>query len=89
MIYDRFIIEEPPKDPDEALRLHNQVWDLAVNVSLDCGEVIERHHRSRPQTCPPCSQAIWVSVQVLEALKNGLDTHNILNPGKMGFGPPA
>ena len=26
MLYSRFIIEEPPQDAQEALRLHNGVW---------------------------------------------------------------
>ncbi|MCJ7700777.1 MAG: FAD-binding oxidoreductase [Anaerolineales bacterium] len=89
MIYDRFIIEEPPQDPDEALRLHNQVWDLAVSVSLDCGGVINEHHGVGLKLARYVRKQYGSAFQVLEVLKNGLDTHNILNPGKMGFGPPA
>ena len=89
MVYDRFIIEEPPKDPDEALRLHNQVWDLAVSVSLDCGGVINEHHGIGLKLARHVRKQYGAAFQVLEVLKNGLDTHNILNPGKMGFGPPA
>jgi alkyldihydroxyacetonephosphate synthase len=89
MVYDRFIIEEPPQDPDEALRLHNQVWDLAVSVSLDCGGVINEHHGVGLKLARHVRKQYGSAFQVLEVLKNGLDTHNILNPGKMGFGPPA
>jgi alkyldihydroxyacetonephosphate synthase len=88
MAYDRFIIESPPEDPDEALALHNEVWDLAVKINLEYGGVINEHHgvglkmsrHVRPQYGP--------AFQVIEGLKNSLDPYNLLNPGKMGFGPP-
>ncbi|OLA37862.1 MAG: alkylglycerone-phosphate synthase, partial [Firmicutes bacterium CAG:110_56_8] len=34
MNYSRFIIDNPPKDPEEALRLHNQVWNCGVRAAL-------------------------------------------------------
>jgi alkyldihydroxyacetonephosphate synthase len=34
MIYDRFVIDEPPDDPSAALQLHNQVWTTAARTSL-------------------------------------------------------
>ena len=88
MTYDRFIIENPPEDPDEALALHNEVWDLAVKINIEYGGVINEHHgvglkmsrHVRPQYGP--------AFQVIEGLKNTLDPYNLLNPGKMGFGPP-
>lgn len=88
MAYDRFIIENPPEDPDEALALHNEVWDLAVKINIEYGGVINEHHgvglkmsrHVRPQYGP--------AFQVIEGLKNTLDPYNLLNPGKMGFGPP-
>ena len=33
------------------------------------------------------SEQYGTAFQVLETLKNGLDPYNVLNPGKMGFGP--
>lgn len=88
MTYDRFIIENPPEDPDEALALHNEAWDEAVRINIEYGGVINEHHgvglkmarHVRPQYGP--------AFQVIEGLKDSLDPYNLMNPGKMGFGPP-
>ena len=41
MIYDRFIIDEKdvPKDPVEAMRLHNAMWNLGVRTAIANGGV--------------------------------------------------
>lgn len=88
MAYDRFIIEEPPADPDEALLLHNQVWDLAVKVNLEYGGVINEHHGVGLKLARHVRRQYGPAFQVLEGLKQTLDPYHLLNPGKMGFGPP-
>src|SRR5699024_4710306 len=35
MIYDRFYIDNPPKDADEALRLHNEIFEACSKVNLE------------------------------------------------------
>ncbi len=40
MIYDRFIVDNPPQDPHEALRLHNQIWYTGVRAALANGGVV-------------------------------------------------
>lgn len=87
MAYDRFIIENPPEDPDEALALHDEVWDLAVKVNLEYGGVINEHHGVGLKLARHVRDQYGAGFQVLEALKNSLDPYNIMNPGKMGFGP--
>jgi alkyldihydroxyacetonephosphate synthase len=87
MVYDRFIIEQPPKEAKAALRLHNQVWDLAVNKSLECGGIINEHHGVGLKLARHVRAQYGPAFQVLEALKGGMDPHYLLNPGKMGFGP--
>ncbi len=87
MVYDRFIIEKPPWDWKEALALHNEVWDVAVRTSLACGGVLNEHHGVGLKLARLMREQYGSAFQVLEALKQGLDPHNILNPGKMGFGP--
>lgn len=87
MLYDRFIIQEPPQDPDEALHLHNEIWDLAVGKSLECGGIINEHHGVGLKLARHVRKQYGPAFQVLESLKTGLDPKNILNPGKMGFGP--
>lgn len=87
MLYDRFIIEEPPQDPEQALRLHNEIWDLAVKISLECGGIINEHHGVGLKLARHVRRQYGSAFQVLEVLKNGLDPYHVMNPGKMGFGP--
>jgi alkyldihydroxyacetonephosphate synthase len=87
MVYDRFIIEQPPQDAKTALRLHNEIWDLAVEKSIACGGIINEHHGVGLKLARHMRKQYGPAFQVLESLKNGLDPYNILNPGKMGFGP--
>jgi hypothetical protein len=46
MMYDRFIIdgEYVPKDPVEAMRLHNEIWTLGIRTALANGGVVNDHH---------------------------------------------
>ena len=87
MIYDRFFINHPPQDANEALRLHNEVWDTAVRTALENGGVINEHHGVGMKL------ARWVRAQygegfrVIEGVKREVDPGGILNPGKMGLGP--
>ncbi|MCB0171455.1 MAG: FAD-binding oxidoreductase [Anaerolineae bacterium] len=87
MLYDRFIIENPPQDPDEALALHNEIWDTAVKINLEYGGVLNEHHGVGLKIGRHVRRQYGPAFQVLDALKQGLDPHNLLNPGKMGFGP--
>lgn len=87
MSYDRFIVENPPQNPDEALALHNEIWDLAVRVNLEYGAVLNEHHGVGLKLARHVRGQYGPAFQVFEGLKNSLDPHNILNPGKMGFGP--
>jgi alkyldihydroxyacetonephosphate synthase len=87
MVYDRFIIEEPPRDSKEALALHNEIWNLSVRTSIACGGILNEHHGVGLKLARLVREQYGSAFQVLETLKNGLDPHNILNPGKMGFGP--
>lgn len=88
MAYDRFIIENPPQDPDEALALHDEVWDLAVKINMEYGGVINEHHGVGLKLARHVRAQYGPAFQVIEGLKNTLDPYNLLNPGKMGFGPP-
>ena len=87
MIYDRFIIEKPPWDPQEALALHNEIWNVAVRTSIECGAVLNEHHGVGLKLARLVREQYGPAFQVLESLKRGLDPANVLNPGKMGFGP--
>ena len=87
MVYDRFIIEEPPRDAHQALALHNEIWNVAVRTSIACGGVLNEHHGVGLKLARLVREQYGPAFQVLEGLKRSLDPHIILNPGKMGFGP--
>jgi alkyldihydroxyacetonephosphate synthase len=87
MVYDRFIIEQPPQDATEALRLHNEIWDLSVRTGIAHGGVLNEHHGVGLKLARLVREQYGPAFRVLEGLKDALDPHHILNPGKMGFGP--
>jgi alkyldihydroxyacetonephosphate synthase len=90
MVYDRFIIEEPPEDPQEAIRLHNEIWNLSVRTSLANGGVINEHHGIGLKLGRFVVEEYGEDgFEFLKQLKGVVDPNGILNPGKMGFGPGA
>lgn len=87
MVYDRFEIKNPPEDADEAMMLHNEIWDTAVRCSMECGGIINEHHGVGLKLARFMREQYGPAFQVIEGLKDAVDPHNVLNPGKMGFGP--
>ena len=85
MIYDRFIIEEPPLRPEEAMALHNEIWELGVRTSLACGGILNEHHGVGLKLSGLMREQYGSAFQVLEGVKNALDPHGVMNPGKLGF----
>jgi alkyldihydroxyacetonephosphate synthase len=85
MVYDRFVIDEPPADPSEALRLHNAIWTAAARASIAHGAALNEHHGigwKLGRLMPELYGAAWPA---LEAIKRAIDPQNIMNPGKLGF----
>jgi len=90
MVYDRFIIEEPPEDPHEAIRLHNEIWNKSVRISLAHGGVINEHHGVGLKLGRFVVEEYGKDgFELLKQIKDAVDPNGILNPGKMGFGPGA
>jgi alkyldihydroxyacetonephosphate synthase len=88
MVYDRFYIERPPQDPREALLLHNQIWAAAARTNLKYGGTLNDHHGigfKLGWLMPEQYGAAW---DTLVRVKDALDPLGIMNPGKLGFGPP-
>jgi alkyldihydroxyacetonephosphate synthase len=86
MLYSRFIIEEPPQDAREALRLHNRIWTTAVKASIENGGMVNEHHGvgcKLARFMPMQYGAAW---PLLLSLKRTIDPNGIMNPGKVGFG---
>ena len=85
MNYSRFIIDNPPKDPEEALRVHNQIWNTGVRAALANGGVLNDHHGVGLKLSRLVREQYGPAIQVLQALKEKLDPNGIMNPYKMGL----
>ena len=85
MIYDRFIMDNPPKDPDEAIRLHNRIWNAGVRAAMKNGGVINDHHGIGLKLSRLMKEQYGPAMQVMEALKKQLDPNGIMNPYKLGL----
>ncbi len=85
MNYSRFIIDNPPADPEEALRVHNRIWNTGVRAALENGGVLNDHHGVGLKLSRLVKEQYGPAMQVLEALKKSLDPNSILNPCKMGL----
>jgi len=88
MIYDRFYIDNGPEDPLEAIALHDQVWDAAIKASLDNGGSLNEHHGVGLKLGRFMRQQHGAAFDLLLGVKDAWDPDGILNPGKLGFGPP-
>lgn len=85
-MYSRFIIEAPPEDPQEALRLHNRVWHTAVTAALEHGGMINEHHGVGLKLARFMRRQYGPAWGLLQNIKTAVDPHGIMNPGKVGFG---
>lgn len=86
MLYSRFIIEEPPEDAQEALRLHNRVWNKAMAAVIENGGMINEHHGVGLKLGRYMRRQHGEAWPFLQTLKGAIDPNGIMNPGKTGFG---
>ncbi len=86
MLYARFIVENPPKDPQEATLYYNKIWDMAIRAAIREGGVINEHHGVGLKLGRLMKELYGPAFKVLTDIKASLDPNNIMNPGKMGFG---
>jgi len=85
MIYDRFIMDNPPDDPEEAIRLHNQIWNAGVRAAMENGGIINDHHGVGLKLSRLMKEQYGPAMQVMEGLKKSLDPNGIANPYKLGL----
>jgi len=85
MNYSRFIMDHPPEDPEECIRLHNRIWNAGVRAALENGGVPNDHHGIGLKLSRLMKEAYGPAMQVLEGMKKSLDPNGILNPYKMGL----
>jgi len=86
MVYSRFIIQSPPEDAQEALRLHNRVWNTAMEAVLENGGMVNEHHGVGLKLARYMRRQHGPAWDMMEAIKATLDPNGIMNPGKVGFG---
>jgi len=85
-LYDRFIVEQPPADAQEALRLHNRIWNTAITASLENGGMVNEHHGVGLKLARFMPRQYGSAWPFLQSLKKAIDPNGIMNPGKVGFG---
>ena len=86
MVYSRFIIEQPPQDAQEALRLHNRVWNAAMQAVIANGGMINEHHGVGLKLSRYMRKQFGNAWPLLLKIKKTIDPNGIMNPGKTGFG---
>ncbi len=85
MNYSRFIIDSPPEDEKECIRLHNQIWNAGIRAAIENGGVINDHHGVGLKLSRLMKENYGPAMQVLEGLKRELDPNGIMNPYKLGL----
>ncbi len=73
----------PPPDDIEATYV--ALWDAGQRAVLAAGGNLSHHHGVGLNRARFMPEALGTSFAVLQAIKDALDPHGILNPGKMGF----
>jgi alkyldihydroxyacetonephosphate synthase len=86
MCYSRFIIEEPPQDAHEVLRLHNRIWHTAMTAAVENGGMINEHHGVGLKLARFMRMQHGSAWPLLQSIKKTIDPNGIMNPGKVGFG---
>ena len=80
MIYGRFVV--PDGGPD-AVGLHERIWEDGVQAILRAGGVMNDHHGVGLKLAPYMRAQHGASLDVLRRIKEVLDPHGIMNPGKL------
>jgi alkyldihydroxyacetonephosphate synthase len=88
MLYDRFYVDDAPKDPAEAMWLHDRLWNVGVTLSIAHGGTVNEHHGVGMKLGRFMRLQYGEGFESLSKLKAAWDPDGIMNPGKLGFGPP-
>ena len=85
MMYSRFILEEVPEDPVEAVTLYNEIWDVGIEAALALGGLINEHHGIGLKLGRYMKDQYGDAFKVIQGIKDFLDPNHIMNPGKLGL----
>jgi alkyldihydroxyacetonephosphate synthase len=82
MIYGRFVV---PDGGDDALALHDRIWEDGMTAALDAGAVINDHHGVGIKLGPYMRRQHGAALDSIQRIKAALDPHGVMNPGKLGL----
>ncbi len=85
MLYSRFIMEEPPTDAQEAIQIHNRIWNTAMTAAMENGGMINEHHGVGLKLARFMRRQYGDAWPFVLRLKQTIDPNHIMNPGKTGF----
>jgi len=86
MVYLRFYILDPPEDPEEAIKLHDDVFETAIKITAKLGGIINDHHGIGLKLGRFMKlQYGEAGMSTLRRIKQALDPNWIMNPGKLGL----
>jgi alkyldihydroxyacetonephosphate synthase len=85
-MYSRFVIQDPPDDTEEAVRLHNRVWNTAMTALMENGGMVNEHHGVGLKLDRFMRRQYGSAWPFLQDIKDAIDPNRIMNPGKVGFG---
>ena len=69
-------------------RYYRVAWDEVTRATMDAGGAISHHHGIGINRARFLPDALGDAFEVLASLKEALDPHGILNPGKLGLDSP-
>ena len=70
---------------DERAQWYRRAWDAANAVLIKYNAALSHHHGVGLLRSPYMRESLGPAFAVLHAVKQALDPHNILNPGKLGL----
>ena len=75
----------PTPPPDEIEATYVAMWDAGQRAVLAAGGNLSHHHGVGLNRARFMAEALGPALDVLQAVKDALDPHGILNPGKLGL----
>jgi alkyldihydroxyacetonephosphate synthase len=82
-MYITFIIAA--SDKVMAANEHTQIWDNCMKACLKAGGTISHHHGVGYFRSKWLMEELGVGHEILQHIKDGVDPHHIMNPGKLGL----
>lgn len=71
----------PKPDLDDAERVHREIWDIIMEVTLKYGGSIGHHHGVGKHRTKYMKDELTSSYQLMEGIKKCFDPKGIMNPG--------